>query len=79
MTRAGQSSDAAVGAAASVAPPRFNPYRPEFRRDPYPTYHRFRDADPVNWGDAPGLGSEGCWYLFRYADVLGLLRDPRVG
>jgi cytochrome P450 len=73
MTVAGRSND--IDTAAS---PRFNPYLPDFRRDPYPTYHRFRATDPVHWGEDPGLG-DGCWYVFRHDDVLSLLRDPRVG
>ena len=26
----------------------FNPFDPEFRRDPYPTYARLRTEDPVH-------------------------------
>ena len=39
--------------------------------DPYPFYHRLREADPVHWDPA------GFWVLTRYADVLQALHDPR--
>jgi hypothetical protein len=47
---------------------RFNPFDAGFRRDPYPLYHRLRDADPVH-------RALGMWVLTRHADVREVLRD----
>jgi cytochrome P450 len=47
---------------------RFNPFSAGFRRDPYPTYHRLREADPVH-------RTLGTWVLTRHADVREVLRD----
>ena len=46
----------------------FNPYVPGFAEDPYPTYHRLRDGDPIQNHPA------GFWLVSRYADVTALLR-----
>ncbi len=51
----------------------FNPFRPEFREDPYPFYHRLRAEDPVH------RTPMGFWVLTRYDDVVMVLRDPRFG
>src|SRR5258708_29950555 len=50
---------------------------PEVRRDPYPFYRRLREAAPVHW-DESAAGGGGAWVLTRHADVLALLRDPRM-
>jgi pimeloyl-[acyl-carrier protein] synthase len=50
----------------------FNPMDPEFVADPYPTYHRLRAEDPVHHS------ALGFWVLTRYADVIAMLRDPRL-
>jgi pimeloyl-[acyl-carrier protein] synthase len=50
----------------------FNPMAPEFVVDPYPTYHRLRAEDPVHHSPL------GFWVLTRYADVIAMLRDPRL-
>jgi cytochrome P450 len=50
----------------------FNPMAPEFVADPYPTYHRLRAEDPVHHSPL------GFWVLTRYADVIAMLRDPRL-
>jgi pimeloyl-[acyl-carrier protein] synthase len=50
----------------------FNPYLPEVHEDPYPLYHRLRAEDPVHRSDL------GFWVLTRHADVLAVLRDPRL-
>jgi len=44
---------------------------PEFLADPYPTYHRLRDEDPVHHSPLD------FWVLTRYEDVAAVLRDPR--
>lgn len=51
----------------------FDPFRPEFHVDPYPFYHRLREADPVH------LSQIGLWILTRYDDCVTSLRDPRFG
>lgn len=60
---------------------RFDVFDPGFRADPYPTYARFRDGDPVYRGRPPTPGEHKAdwWYLFRYADVSAVLRDARFG
>jgi pimeloyl-[acyl-carrier protein] synthase len=50
----------------------FNPYLPEVHEDPYPLYHRLRAEDPVHRSPL------GFWVLTRHADVLAVLRDPRM-
>lgn len=44
--------------------------------DPYPIYQLLRERDPVQW-DA-GLLPDGAWVLTRYADIVAVLRDPRM-
>jgi pimeloyl-[acyl-carrier protein] synthase len=51
----------------------FNPMDPEFIADPYPTYHRLRAEDPVH------RSPMGFWVLTRYDDIVGVLRDSRLG
>jgi pimeloyl-[acyl-carrier protein] synthase len=50
----------------------FNPFLPEVHEDPYPLYHQLRAADPVHRSPL------GFWVLTRHADVLAVLRDPRM-
>lgn len=50
--------------------PRFNPFVPEFRRDPYAIYRTLRQRNPIH-------RSLGMWVLTRHADVLTVLRDRR--
>ncbi len=47
--------------------------RPEILADPYPFYRRLQAEAPVLW-DEDG----GSWVVSRYADVVALLRDPRL-
>jgi len=47
---------------------------PAGRRDPYPHYHRLRDAAPVHRST-----TLGAWLLTRYHDCWAVLRDPRLG
>jgi cytochrome P450 len=49
----------------------WNPWLPEVRRDPYPTYRRLRETAPVV--RAPLLGA---WIVSRYDDVEHVLRSP---
>lgn len=61
----------------TVAPERtplvFDPYDYEFHEDPYPTYRRLRDEDPVHHAVADDL-----WVVSRHADVHQVLRDDEV-
>ena len=50
----------------------FNPFDPEFRRDPYPVYRRLREQAPVQQS-LPGL-----IVCSRYADCATLLRHPKA-
>jgi cytochrome P450 len=50
----------------------FNPMAPEFVEDPYPTYRRLREEDPVHQSPL------GFWVLTRYDDVVSSLKDPRL-
>jgi cytochrome P450 len=55
--------------AAPATPDRvpFNPFSPEFRRDPYPVYTALRAREPVK-------RVVGSWLVSRHADVLAVLR-----
>jgi cytochrome P450 len=52
--------------------PVFDPFAAGFFDDPYPTYARQREADPVH------LSPLGPWILFRHGDASALLRDPSL-
>ena len=60
-------------AQASAEPPLFSPLSPEFIANPYPTYHRLREADPVHRSPL------GLVLLTRHADCALVMRDPRFG
>jgi pimeloyl-[acyl-carrier protein] synthase len=47
----------------------FDPFAPEIRADPYPTYHRMREEAPIYWSP------DGSPMLTRYADISEILRD----
>lgn len=49
-----------------------NPFEPGFFDDPYRQYATLREHDPVH---RTALGS---WVLFRYDDVVRVLRDPHL-
>ncbi len=48
----------------------FNPFLPEMRTDPYPTYRRLREEDPVHYSDV--IKS---WVLSRHVDVVAFFSD----
>src|SRR5262245_41454067 len=50
----------------------FNPILARNLRDPYPMYRQLRERDPIHRSYAV----RG-WVLFRHADALSILRDPR--
>lgn len=52
----------------------FDPFSPEFQRDPYPTYAWLRQEAPFLWHAPSQL-----WFVSRYGDVAALLRDRRLG
>ncbi|HKT04792.1 MAG TPA: cytochrome P450 [Rugosimonospora sp.] len=54
-------------------PPRFDPLDAATVEDPYPVYARLREAAPLC-----RFGPAG-WGVTRYADVVALQRDPRLG
>jgi cytochrome P450 len=55
-----------------VEPVQFNPFQPGFAENPYPTYARLREEDPVHQSPF------GAWVLSRYDDVDAFLRDRRA-
>jgi cytochrome P450 len=55
-----------------VEPVSFNPFDPEFRRDPVPSYRRLREEDPTHHSPL------GVWVLTRYDDCLAVLRHPHA-
>src|SRR5437660_12411956 len=57
---------------ASTEAPAFNPFEPGFFSDPYSRYRTLRERDPVHHSPL------GLWMLFRYDDIVGLLRDPSL-
>lgn len=51
----------------------FNPFDPEFRADPYPTYRRLREEDPMH------TSMLGPRVLTQYELCSAILRDQRTG
>ena len=51
----------------------YDPYDAAFWRDPYPTYARLRDEDPVHHVERRGF-----WVLSRFADVLAATCDTET-
>jgi cytochrome P450 len=58
---------------AATNQPLFNPLAPEFIRDPYPSYARLRDTDPMH------ITPFGAFLASRHAEVSLVLRDKRFG
>ncbi|XYH99926.1 alpha/beta fold hydrolase [Sorangium sp. So ce1128] len=52
--------------------PLFDPFDPDFLRDPYPAYARLRREAPVHFS------SLSMWIVTRFRDVAASLRDPRL-
>lgn len=50
----------------------FNPFDPEFRKNPYPTYQRLLEEDPLQESPLGGL------VITRHEDAMSLLRDQRA-
>ncbi|MGP8120757.1 MAG: cytochrome P450 [Xanthobacteraceae bacterium] len=53
--------------------PLFNPLSPEFIADPYPSYAKLREVDPMH------MTPIGAYAASRHADVTAVLRDRRFG
>ncbi|HXP32863.1 MAG TPA: cytochrome P450 [Acidimicrobiales bacterium] len=51
----------------------YDPLDPELWRDPYPTYERLRDEDPVHH-----VRKRGFWVLSRFADVMAATCDTEA-
>ncbi len=49
----------------------FNPFSPDFQRNPYPTYSQLRSEEPIHWS------CFSAWILTRYDDVEAILKDGR--
>ena len=56
----------------AAKPLKFNPFDPEFRANPYPTYHRFRSESPIH-RISNFTGDE--WLVTRYAYVKAVLNN----
>ena len=55
---------------APAPDPFFNPIDPDCLADPFPSYRRLRDQDPVHWHEALGA-----WLVTRYDDCVSVLSD----
>ncbi len=51
----------------------YDPFRPEFRADPYPHYRALRDSTPVQFAPEANV-----WCVSRYDDVQAVLRQDDV-
>jgi cytochrome P450 len=58
---------------STIEPIVFNPFDPDFRVDPYPTYRRLREEDPVH------TSLLGPPVLTRYDHCVAVLRDHHTG
>ena len=58
---------------AKPVDPLFDPFAAEYVQNPYPTYRRLREEDPIHWSPL------GFWVLTRFADVDSVLRDRHFG
>jgi cytochrome P450 len=58
--------------ATESEPVAFNPFEPGFFADPYAQYARIREHDPVHHSPLE------VWVLFRYDDIVRVLRDPSL-
>jgi cytochrome P450 len=55
----------------------FDYFSADFRANPYAAYARLRQQAPVCWGIGFEPGMPGVWHIARYADIQGILKDPR--
>src|SRR5215475_1205348 len=52
---------------------------PDVVADPYPHYAHWREREPVHRAPTRHPIFPEQWFLFRHADALAALRDPRLG
>ncbi len=50
----------------------YDPFSQAYQSDPFSTYRKLQQADPVHWSE-----SRGAWVLTRYVDVASVLCDKR--
>ncbi|WP_432841577.1 cytochrome P450 [Dactylosporangium sp. CA-092794] len=55
---------------------RYEPNNPRLQDDPWPIYARYRQADPVHWGQAANPLLPGAWFVFGYDDCKQHLLNP---
>lgn len=53
-----------------TTPLEFNPFSPEFKANPYPSFMKLRQDAPVHFSEQFGF-----WTVSRYADVVAVLRN----
>lgn len=66
-------NEQATAVAQDTAMTDFNPFSPDFVRNPYPYYHRLRAAEPLH------KSPMGFWVASRNEDVAQILKDRRFG
>lgn len=64
---------------SSTVPVTLDPFAPTFRLDPYSSYRRLRDEEPVAWTTTKRAGFWGFWFVSRYDDVVTVLKHPSFG
>jgi len=55
----------------------FNPLGPGYHERLYEIYREYRENDPVHCAGELQPSGQASWFLFRYADVNLVLKDPR--
>lgn len=69
--------EATVHTASTTGPPGTTAFEdPAFQADPYPTYAWMREHEPIGVRELDG-GTALVYWVTRYADGVGVLRDPR--
>ena len=61
----------------SITP--FNPFEEAFHDTRYTLYNKYRFEDPIHWGINAVPRKQGSWYVFRYDDIITILRDTQFG
>jgi cytochrome P450 len=58
---------------------RYDAVDPRLFTDPYPVYRAYRERESVHCGVSALVAYPGAWYVFRHADTVTVLKDPRFG